>query len=73
MFQPDTFQDTLCRLRKAHGLTQMELAEQLHLTRQAVSKWERGESVPDIFHLCRLSELFGVSVDVLVGNCPQTE
>lgn len=52
-------------LRQAHSLTQAELAEQLSYTDKAVSKWERGESVPDVFTLKAISELFGVTVDYL--------
>jgi len=54
-------------LRKMNGLTQAMLAEQLNYSDKAVSKWERGESVPDIPTLVQLAQLFGVSVDSLVG------
>ncbi len=50
-------------LRKYKKWTQMELAEKLHYTDKAISKWERGESTPDVDALYELSQLFGVSVD----------
>lgn len=55
------------RLRLEQGLTQEELAERLGVTGQAVSKWERGESCPDIQLLPGLANLFGVTLDELVG------
>ena len=54
--------------RKSAGLTQAGLAEKLNYSDKAVSKWERGESVPDVLTLMQLSQLFGVSVDQLVGE-----
>lgn len=56
----------LLALRKKHGFTQEQLAEKVFVTRQAVSKWERGESVPDLELLVALAELYGVSLDLLV-------
>ncbi len=53
--------------RKNCGLTQAELAEKLNYSDKAISKWERGESVPDVITLVQLSELFGIGVDDLVG------
>lgn len=61
---------TIARLRSEQGLTQIELAEKLNYSDKAVSKWERGESVPDITVLVQLAELFGVSLDELVGRAP---
>ena len=54
--------------RKANGLTQAKLAEQLNYSDKAVSKWERGESVPDVLTLVQLAELFGVTVDDLLRD-----
>ena len=54
--------------RKSAGLTQAGLAEKLNYSDKAVSKWERGESVPDVLTLLHLSELFGVSLDRLVRD-----
>lgn len=56
----------ISRLRKDRDMTQMELAEQLAVSHQAVSKWERGESMPDIGTLPVLGRLFGVTVDDLL-------
>lgn len=55
-------------LRKRNSLSQEELSERLGVSRQAVSKWEATESVPDIENLVRLSDLFGVSVDFMVKD-----
>ena len=56
----------LKRLRKAAGLTQEALAEKLHLTGQAVSRWETGDGYPEITLLPSLADLLGVSVDALL-------
>lgn len=58
----------LVELRRNKGLSQEELAEKLGISRQAVSKWERAESSPDIDNIILLSRLYGVSVDELVCN-----
>lgn len=57
----------LAELRRAHGLSQEELAEKLGVSRQAVSKWERAESSPDTDNLIALAQLYGVTLDVLLG------
>ena len=54
--------------RKKNGYTQDEIAEKLGVSRQAVAKWERGESVPDIECVVSLAGIFGVTVDVLVKS-----
>ncbi len=54
--------------RKQLGITQDRMAEQLGVTAQAVSKWENDQSCPDIAMLPRLAELFGISVDALLGR-----
>ena len=54
--------------RKRQGLTQAGLAEKLNYSDKAVSKWERGESVPDVLTLVQLSELFGVTVNDLLAD-----
>lgn len=54
-------------LRKGLGLTQDQLAEQLGVTAQAVSKWENDQSCPDIAMLPKLAEIFGVTTDELLG------
>ena len=59
-------QENLIRLRKQKGLSQEELAYQLGISRQSVSKWESGTSVPELERLVEISELYGVSLDELV-------
>jgi len=54
--------------RKQQGFTQEQVAERLGVSRQAVAKWERGETVPDIENVIALSDMYGVSVDFLVRN-----
>lgn len=53
-------------LRKRQGLSQEALAEQLHVSRQAVSRWEMGTALPDAANLLQLSDLFGVTADYLL-------
>ena len=60
------FNNRLYRLRKQHGLSQEELAGRLNVSRQTVSKWEVGDSTPDMEKLAAMSDLFGVSLDMLV-------
>ncbi len=62
----------LRRLRKAAGLTQEALGEKLHLSGQAVSRWETGDGYPEITLLPALAELFGVTVDALLRPAKQT-
>ena len=50
------------------GMTQEDIAEKLGVSRQAVAKWERGESLPDIESCIELSNIFGTTVDMLVRN-----
>lgn len=54
--------------RKAQNMTQLELADRLGISFQAVSNWERGESMPDISKLPELADMFGISIDELLGN-----
>ena len=60
------FADKLILLRKKAGWSQEELADQMNVTRQSVSKWEGAQSVPDLEKMIRLSKLFGVSTDYLM-------
>lgn len=62
------FAEKLMQLRKQAGWSQEELAEQMHVTRQSVSKWEGAQSIPDLEKILRLSELFCVSTDYLLKN-----
>lgn len=56
----------ITELRLLNNMTQMELAEKLNYSDKTISKWERGESSPDIAVLVQIAELFGVSLDYLV-------
>ena len=60
------FGEILVNLRKTKGLSQEQLAEELGLTRQTISKWELNQSTPDINYLVQLSDFFGVSTDYLI-------
>ena len=60
------FNEKLKMLRKGKDLTQEDLAERLNVSRQAITKWESGEGVPDIENLKQISVYFGVSIDELV-------
>ena len=57
----------LAAVRKEHAFSQEQLAEKMGLSRQAVSKWERGESAPDTQNLIALAKLYGMSLDELLG------
>lgn len=59
---------TISALRKAQNMTQMELADRLNISYQAVSNWERGQSMPDISKLSELAGIFHVTIDELLGN-----
>ena len=60
------FANRLAELRKEKGYSQEDLAGKLGVSRQAISKWERGEATPDSDNLIALSSLYGVSLDELV-------
>ena len=60
--------DKIIRLRKQNGLSQEELAERMHVSRQAVSKWEAAQTTPDLEKILMLSKLFGVSTDYLLKD-----
>lgn len=68
MFNMARIGANIMKARKAKGLTQMALADELGISFQAVSNWERGQSCPDIAKLGELSRLFEVSIDELLGN-----
>lgn len=62
------FSEKIAMLRRQKNWSQEELAEKLMVTRQAVSKWESAQSMPDLDKLVQLSELLGVSTDYLLKN-----
>lgn len=63
-----TLSEQLSRYRKEAKMTQEELAEKCDVTRQAVAKWENGESTPSIEKLITLAEIYDTSLDELVGR-----
>lgn len=56
--------------RQARGMTQQDLADAVHVTKGAVCMWERGSRVPEVPTLLALADVFGVSLDNLVGRTP---
>ena len=62
------YHERLIELRKKNNYTQEELAGIIGVSRQAISKWESGMANPDIEKLIKLSELYGCSIDYIVGN-----
>ena len=64
----DTIAEKIASLRPANKMTQAELAEKLNYSDKSVSKWERGEALPDIEVLAKMSRLFNVSLDYLVSD-----
>lgn len=58
----------IVELRIKNNMTQLEMGEKLNYSDKAISKWERGESLPDVFVLKKMSEMFGVSVGYLIGE-----
>ena len=60
------FNNKLYELRKQKGLSQEELANRLNVSRQTISKWEVGDTTPDMEKLAAISDLFGISLDELV-------
>ena len=64
------FNETLVKLRKEKGYTQEQLAEKLNVSRQAVARWESGDTAPDVYILKNLSDIFGVSADNLLNGTP---
>lgn len=66
------FSENLRNLRKAKGISQEAMAEQLHVVRQTISKWEKGLSVPDAGILIRVAEILEVSVGELLGSPIET-
>ena len=70
-----TLSEKITALRTGRKLSQGDVAERLDVSRQSVSKWETGQSVPELDKIVRLADLFGVSVDELVrdGDAPQPQ
>lgn len=60
--------NNIIRLRTQAGLTQAELGEKLNYSDKTISKWERGEAIPDAYVLTKMAEIFGVTVDYLLST-----
>ena len=67
------FCDNLVQLRKYNRMTQEELAEKVGVSRQAIAKWETGETLPDLERSRIIAEIFGVSLDELVNYTPEID
>ena len=67
-----TFSEKMYALRKKSGLSQEQLAEQLKVSRQAISKWESGQSMPESDKLVAISSYFNVSLDYLMKETEET-
>ena len=63
-----TVAKNIAQYRKAHHDTQLDLATKLNYSDKSVSNWERGESLPDVYILSQIAELYGVSVSALIGE-----
>ena len=63
-----TISKNIAAYRKAHKDTQLDLANKLNYSDKSVSKWERGESLPDIYILTQIADLYGVTVSNLIGE-----
>ena len=63
-----TIGENIKRLRRGRGMTQAQLAKVLNISSAAVSKWEKGDSFPDITLLFPIADYFGISVDELMGH-----
>ena len=70
--QTEVLARNLAALRRANGFTLEEVAVRVGTTRQAVGKWELGESLPDLPHTAALAELYGVTVDALISHDEST-
>lgn len=68
MFSMEEIGRKILSLRKSRNMTQVNLADKLGITYQAVSSWERGNSMPDIEKLPEIAKLFEISIDELIGE-----
>ncbi len=65
------FSKNLCHYRKALGMTQTELAEKLNYSDKSVSKWERGDGLPDLAVTAQIANIFGLTVNDLIAEKPR--
>ncbi len=63
-----TLSEKIVSLRKAHGWSQVDFAEKLYVSRQAISRWENGTAQPDAQNVLQISKLFGVTTDYLLND-----
>ena len=63
-----TLGEKIYELRTQHNLSQGDLANELNVSRQSISKWENGNSTPDLEKIVKLAEIFNVSLDELIKN-----
>lgn len=68
MMDNNTIGRNLRRLRKTNRLTQEQLAKKLNITRKTLSNYETGKRLPDIYGLITVADIFGVSVDEIIGR-----
>jgi transcriptional regulator with XRE-family HTH domain len=68
----DIIAKNLVRLRQDANLTQLQLAEMLNYSDKAVSKWERGESIPDLRVLIQLAQIYHIKVDDIISEQPES-
>jgi len=66
----ENFGKNLAKYRKAAGLTQLQLAEKLNYTDKSISKWERGDGLPDVIMMSAIAEIFNVTIDDLLNEKP---
>ena len=71
--QNEIIAENLALFRKLSGLTQSELADAIGYSNKSVSKWERGEGIPDILVLILLSDIYGITVSELIGQTPKSK
>lgn len=72
MVRPEILAENIKKCRTRTGMTQSDLAKKLFVSSQAISKWESGQSVPDLSNLCMLADVFSTSVDKLLGHSPRS-
>lgn len=65
--------ENIAKYRKLNGLSQSELGECIGYTNKSVSKWERGEGVPDVYTAFAISEVFGITLSELIGQTAKSK
>lgn len=62
------FKEKLYELRRLKGISQEEIGEKVNVSRQTISKWENGQTTPELEKLIELSKIFDIPIDELIGN-----